>query len=596
MRRYVRHLPEKPGAKTKFRDLDRKTKQILGEQIKIEKTTLLGAFFFMVVVTLCSLATPYISKIALDNYIADGNKRGLFISTVLLIVLALVNWLATFCRSHLTNSATNRSISRMRENLFSHVLDQSMSFFEREKTGDIISRLTEDINAIADLVSSGLISLVGDLFTLVGVIYIMLKLSPKLAWWLLATVPIMILLLRQFGYRIKNVYKDAREKSAELSSGVEEDISGIKVVQSLNRQEQNLSAFSEKSQQAVKANIKAVSSMALLSPLMALTQSGGLVLVLLVGGNEVVKGRATIGTLLAFLSYSRQLFQPLSDLTNLYTVFQASLASLERISEYLSLKPAVPKPKYPQRLKDCTGQIEIKNLYFSYDETATPLFRDLNLTIRAGETLAVVGPSGSGKSTLTKLICRLYDPQRGSITIDGLDLRDIEPSDLRKNIAVVPQTITLFSGTIRDNIAYSKPDASEEEIENAAKRALIHDYIIQLPHGYNTEIGESGKGLSGGQKQLISYARAILVNPSILILDEATSSVDANTETAIKNTMEDLLENRTCIIIAHRFATLKYADRIALFDKGNLEALGTKEQLLRDSPLFLELVSRQLLA
>ncbi|HHY19211.1 MAG TPA: ABC transporter ATP-binding protein, partial [Firmicutes bacterium] len=270
--------------------------------------------------------------------------------------------------------------------------------------------------------------------------------------------------------------------------------------------------------------------------------------------------------------------------------------SLERISEYLSLKPAVPKPKYPQRLKDSTGQIEIKNLYFSYDETATPLFRDLNLTIRAGETLAVVGPSGSGKSTLTKLICRLYDPQRGSITIDGLDLRDIEPSDLRKNIAVVPQTITLFSGTIRDNIAYSKPDASEEEIENAAKRALIHDYIIQLPHGYNTEIGESGKGLSGGQKQLISYARAILVNPSILILDEATSSVDANTETAIKNTMEDLLENRTCIIIAHRFATLKYADRIALFDKGNLEALGTKEQLLRDSPLFLELVSRQLLA
>lgn len=593
MRRYVRHLPDKPEKKTRLRDIDQKTKAIVFKQIGLEKKTLLGAFLAMLAVTFCNLSIPYISKIALDNLIAGGNKRGLLLSVLALIGLAFINWLGSFYRSYLTSLAGNRSVSRIREDLFNHILEQSVSFFEKEKTGDIISRLSDDVGALSDLISSGLISLVGDLITLVGVVFIMLKLSPRLAWWLFISVPLVIYILRIFGYKIKNVYKTAREKSAELTSGVEEDISGIKVVQSLNRQDFNVSVFAAKSKEAVKANVKATTSMAFLSPIMAINQAGGLILVLLIGGSEVLNGRATIGTLLAFLSYIGQLYGPIAELTNFYTLLQASLASLERISDYMARNPAVPKPQNPVRLIECKGEIEISKLNFSYGEL--PLFTDFNLQIQAGETIALVGPTGSGKSTLINLIARLYDPISGSIKIDGLDLKDIEPLDLRRHIGVVPQNVTLFAGTIKDNIAYAKKDASLSEVTEAAKRAMIHTYIESLPKGYDTEIGEAGKGLSGGQRQLLSYARAILLNPSILILDEATSSVDAQTETAIKNALEDVLKNRTCIIIAHRFATLKYASRIALLNQGRLEALGTKEELLATSNLFQELVSRQIL-
>lgn len=593
MRRYVRHLPDKPEKKTRLRDIDQKTKAIVFKQIGLEKKTLLGAFLAMLAVTFCNLSIPYISKIALDNLIAGGNKRGLLLSVLALIGLAFINWLGSFYRSYLTSLAGNRSVSRIREDLFNHILEQSVSFFEKEKTGDIISRLSDDVGALSDLISSGLISLVGDLITLIGVVFIMLKLSPRLAWWLFISVPLVIYILRIFGYKIKNVYKTAREKSAELTSGVEEDISGIKVVQSLNRQDFNVSVFAAKSKEAVKANVKATTSMAFLSPIMAINQAGGLILVLLIGGSEVLNGRATIGTLLAFLSYIGQLYGPIAELTNFYTLLQASLASLERISDYMARNPAVPKPQNPVRLIECKGEIEISKLNFSYGEL--PLFTDFNLQIQAGETIALVGPTGSGKSTLINLIARLYDPISGSIKIDGLDLKDIEPLDLRRHIGVVPQNVTLFAGTIKDNIAYAKKDAFLSEVTEAAKRAMIHTYIESLPKGYDTEIGEAGKGLSGGQRQLLSYARAILLNPSILILDEATSSVDAQTETAIKNALEDVLKNRTCIIIAHRFATLKYASRIALLNQGRLEALGTKEELLVTSNLFQELVSRQIL-
>ena len=407
-------------------------------------------------------------------------------------------------------------------------------------------------------------------------------------------MPIAVLLLRFFGYRIKETYRVAREKSAVLTSGVEEDISGIKVVQSLNRQERNTEIFSERSEEAVSANIKATKTTTLLAPLMALNQSGGLILVLLLGGQEVIRGTATIGTLLAFINYTGHLYGPINDLVNFYTVLQSSLASLERIADYLNRKTAVPPPEHPVSLKDAKGRIELKNVTFSYGEV--PLFEDFNLTIEPGETLAIVGPTGSGKSTLISLISRLYDPQKGVVTLDGVNLKDLDPKDLRRFIGVVPQTVTLFAGTIRDNIGYAKADATEEEIVNAAKQAAIHDYIMSLPNGYNTEIGETGKGLSGGQRQLISYARAILLNPKVLILDEATSSVDARTELEIRNAMEKVLVDRTSIIIAHRFATLKYATKIALINEGRLEALGTSDELMKTSPLFRELVEKQMLA
>ncbi|MDD2431489.1 MAG: ABC transporter ATP-binding protein [Firmicutes bacterium] len=593
MRRYVRHLPDKPEEKIRLKDIDKKTRRILVEQIKLEKFTLLGAFAFMLVVTGTSLLSPYISKLILDS-IQDGSGTWLLSGTLTLILLAILSWAGTYFRSYLTSLAANRSVSRIRQDLYSHVVNQSVSFFEREKTGDIITRLTSDVGALADTVSSGLITLVGDLVTLFGVVIIMFRLSPKLAIWIFVTVPIMIWLLRIFGYRIKKTYRVAREKSAELTSGVEEDLSGIKVVQSLNRQELNTEIFSERSSEAVNANIKATKSTATLAPLMALNQSGGMILVLLIGGREVITGTATIGTLLAFISYTNHLYGPLNELTSFYTVLQGSLASLERISDYLSRKTSVPEPKDPVSLKECTGRIELKDVRFSYGEV--PLFENLNLAIEPGETLAVVGPTGSGKSTLINLISRLYDPQEGTVSLDGIDLRDLDPNDLRRFVGVVPQTVTLFAGTIRDNIGYAKKDATDDEIISAAKQAAIHDYIVSLPNGYHTEIGETGKGLSGGQRQLISYARAILLNPKVLILDEATSSVDAGTELAIRNAMETVLENRTSIIIAHRFATLKYATKIALINEGKLEAIGTKDELLQSNTLFKDLVEKQILA
>ncbi|MFW6305903.1 MAG: ABC transporter ATP-binding protein, partial [Bacillota bacterium] len=468
---------------------------------------------------------------------------------------------------------------------------------------DIMSRLTHDVNALSDLVSSGFVHFFNDLLTLLGIMVIMLYLDVKLALISFIMIPFIFFAILILGKRMRNAYRDVREKLAELNADVEENISGIRLVQALNREAINNGKFTRLSWENLKANLKAVSYFALLFPTMNLSRVMGEALVLIFGGWGVINGIISLGVLLAFMGYIRRFFAPLADLSQVYNTYQAAAAALDRIYEYLSIEPEIGEDKAQVVLqnkleshnlldnKKIKGEIVFEKVSFAYEKE--DILREFSLHINAGEVLALVGPTGAGKTTLVNLLTRLYDIRQGSISIDGIEISKITKKTLRKLIAVVPQDVFLFDTSIKENIRYGNLSAKDEDVIKAAQQVKAHDFISGLPDGYNTQVGESGIRLSGGQKQLISFTRALLANPKILILDEATSSVDAYTEVLIQQALDQLLKGRTGIMIAHRFTTLKKADRIAVLERGRISGLGTHQELMENNQLYRDLFLKQ---
>jgi ATP-binding cassette subfamily B multidrug efflux pump len=573
-------------------DLDRQALRMLWRHLRVHKVRLLLALLAMLAVTATTLAAPYLTKVALDTYIARSDLRGLTLISLLYLALNGVYWLSTYWQGYLSSWVGQHIVYAIRRDLYAHLLRQSMAFYEQERVGQIVSRLTNDVNAVAELASSGALNLINDALSLLGIVAVMMLLDARLALVTLASIPVVTVSMGLLGRQMRRTYRQVQQALAEVNTGVEQGVTGMRVVQSLSRESFTLEQFQDLSLRNMRANLRAAMLFAAVFPTMTITNTLGLALVLGYGGTLVARGATTIGVLLAFIGYVHRFFGPLRELSLLYDTFQSAAASLDRIADYMGREPQVPAPAQPRRPETgFQGEIALEDVTFGYGQE--PVLHDLSLYVGPVQTVALVGPTGAGKSTIAKLLARLYDVQAGAVRIDGLDVRRISPSDLRRLITIVPQDVFLFADTIRENIRYGDPSATDEEVGAVARRAQAHAFITKLPRGYDTQVGELGATLSGGQKQLIAFARALLADPRILVLDEATANVDAYTEALIQQAMDEICRDRTTLIIAHRFSTLRKADRIVVVEEGRIVGEGSHEELLESSPTYQRLYRRQ---
>ena len=486
-----------------------------------------------------------------------------------------------------------RIIFDLREEMFSNLQRLSLSFYERRHVGSIMSRVTNDVETLNEFLTSGVETAVADLFIVVFIVAIMLIMNFWLAMISFTVIPILFIVTILLGVRVREAYRLTRKKISGVTASLAESISGMRVIQSFSKEMDTAQQFDRVNVKNLQASLQAARVSALFFPLVDVISSIGTFLILWFGGQSVMGGSLTVGVLIAFMAYVTRFFMPIRDFSMLYNNVQAALAATERIVELLDTKPEVKEATDAVELPPIKGEIAFNNVSFGYDPDHFVL-KEINLKIRASERIALVGPTGAGKTSLASLVARFYDPQVGSITVDGYDICKVTLKSLRSQMGIVLQDPFLFSGTIRENIAYGRPDAKEEEVIGAAKAVGAHNFIMASQDGYHTDVGERGVRLSMGQRQLISFARALLADPRILILDEATSSVDAYTEQLIQKAIRKLLEGRTTLIIAHRLSTVRNADRIVVVDNGRIVDMGPHEELLRREGLYQKLYETQL--
>ena len=576
----------------RFSDLDRRALRLLGSYIWVHRRRLLLALLATLAATATTLSMPYLTKVGVDRYIARRDMRGLTALALVYLALNGLYWLAVYWQGYLSTWVGQHVVHAIRRDLYAHVLRQSIAFHEQERVGQIVSRLTNDVNALAETASSGALNLINDVLSLVGIIVIMALLDVRLTLVTLASIPVVMVSMGYLGKEMRRTYRRVQQALAAVNTGVEQGVAGMRVVQSLSRESFTIEQFQRLSLRNMRANLRAGLLFAAVFPTMTITNMLGIALVVGYGGMLAAQGVITVGVLLAFLGYVYRFFGPLRELSLVYNTFQSAAASLDRIADYLERRPQVTEPADPHRPKaGFAGRIDFDAVTFGYGEE--PVLHNLMLHVDAGETIALVGPTGAGKSTISRLLARLYDVQEGAVRIDGVDVRQIGAEDRCALVTLVPQEVFLFADTVRENIRYGDPEASDADVVTAARRAQAHPFISQLPNGYDSQVGELGATLSGGQRQLIALARALLTDPRILILDEATANVDAHTEALIQGAMDEIRQGRTTLIIAHRFSTLRKADRIVVVEDGRIVAQGSHEELLATSPTYERLYRRR---
>jgi ATP-binding cassette subfamily B protein len=544
--------------------------------------------------TAASLTPPLIMQRVIDEHLLPGTLSGLLPLMIVFFALYGASWYFSYQQRLLSQTAGQRAIFDVRELLFAKLMALPLSYHEHQQKGALISLMMNDVNALSAAVTDGVIGLISDVVTLGAMICIMYRLHPGLTLLLMATLPVVLLAMSLLGRRIRNAFREVREKMAALNTQVEENFSGIRVVQSMGVQQQQEQDFFQVSEDNLQAGLKAMILLALIFPLTSLTTGTGTALLLWYGGQQVMQQTITLGVFAAFLTYLRKFYQPLRNLSDLYNTYLSALASLDRIMTVLDepnpLALSQPLPAIPEPIQ---GEIEFDHVSFSYGESKEPSMRvlkDLSLHLKPGEHVGIAGATGAGKTTLFSLLVRMMDPQEGEIRLDGTPLFRIPHDQLHRLVSVVPQQVFLFSGTIRENIRFGKPDADDQEVIAAAKNAMAHEMIMGLSKGYETVLGEEGAGLSGGQRQLIAFARALLKNAPILVLDEATASMDVDLESQVQASLEQLLKERTALIIAHRLSTLRKLDRICVLAEGRITACGSHDELIKTSPYYRQLL------
>ena len=566
-------------------------RRLLGE-LRPYRGSLTLALVLVVIGALSQAGGPWLIGRAIDRNILGDDPGGLYGTMALLFGVYVAGTLATRGQIRQVGTVGQSVLASLRRRIFERLQSLPLKYFDRHPAGDLMSRVTNDVDTLNQLLSQGITQIIGSLFSLVGIVVAMLVLDWRLAVVCFAIIPVMLLTNVFFARRARRAFRTTRQTVSDVTAGLQEEIIGVREAQAFNRTEANIERFRERNAANRAANIQAVAITSAFAPAIDVLSTLATAVVIGYGGYLVVMGTLTVGLLTAFLIYVQQFFRPIQLASQVYTQAQAALAGAERIYEILDEEPEPPDPPDAERLEEVEGRIEFESVTFAY-EAGRPVLRDVSFEVEPGQTVALVGPTGAGKTTIANLIPRFYDATEGSVRVDDRDVREVERRSVRRHIATVLQEPFLFSGTVAENIGHGRLDATREEIEAAARAVSAHDFIMALQEGYDTPLGTGGGTLSGGQRQIISFARAVLADPRILILDEATSNIDTRTEVLIQEALRTLLGGRTSVVIAHRLSTIRNADVILVIESGRVAERGTHASLLSTGGLYADLYRRQ---
>ncbi|HEU5016008.1 MAG TPA: ABC transporter ATP-binding protein [Roseiflexaceae bacterium] len=561
------------------------------------KKEALGAFVSLLLVSAANLAAPQMIRLAIDEGLTNRDINTIVLAVGGLILIAIVRGVFTFLQGYLAERASQGVAYDMRDALFQQIQRLSFSYYDRVQTGQLLTRLTNDVEQIRTFVGTGVIQLVASVVMLIGTAVLLFSMNWRLTLVALLIIPAITLTLLQFVRKIGPLFGQVQQALGRLNSVLQEDLAGLRVIRAFSREDHEIARYHAVNQELFEKNVLTVRTFSNNFPFVFLFANLGTFAVIWYGGLQVIGNQLTVGELIAFNSYLAFLLFPILTIGFLSSGIPRADASAIRVFEVLDAPLDVQDAPDAAPLPMVHGKVEFHDVHFRYTENDREILRGISFAAQPGQTVAILGTTGSGKSTLINLIPRFYDVSAGSVTIDDHDVRKVTIASLRSKIGIVLQEATLFSGTVRDNIAYGKPDATQGEVERAARAAQAHDFISELPQGYETVIGERGVGLSGGQRQRLAIARALLVNPHLLILDDSTSAVDATTEAAILEALDRLMRDRTrtVFVIAQRISTVRDADLILVLDDGQIVARGTHEELLQNSPIYNEILQSQLI-
>jgi len=550
------------------------------------------ATFLTITISALAALRPRLTPIAIDDKIMNHDLPGLQFIILIMFGTLVVQGIIQYIMTYLTSWIGQKIIYDLRKKIFDHIMSLDLKFFDRNPIGRIVTRVTGDVEVLFEVFSSGLVTAFGDIFLIIWILYFMFDLDPTLAVVTLSVLPFLIYGTSVFRKKVRESYRRIRILIAKLNSYIQEHITGITIVQYFSKEERTTKDFEEINREHTDENKKSVFYYAVFFPVVELIGAVSAGLIIWYGGGQVVQNAVSVGVLISFIQFTEMFFRPIRDLSEKYNILQTAMASSERIFALLDEKPEIFDPPEAKSTGEIKGRIEFKNVWFAYNNEDYVL-KDVSFVIKAGEKVAFVGATGAGKTTIINLLSRFYEINKGQITIDGIDIKEMKLDELRHNIGIVLQDVFLFSGDIRSNITLNNPDIGSKAVDDAVSNTGLNGFINTLPDKLSHKVNERGSTLSVGQKQLISFARALAYDPKILILDEATSSVDTNTELLIQNAIQILIEGRTSIIIAHRLSTIQTCDKIIVMHKGEVKEMGSHMELLEEGGLYYRLYQLQ---
>ncbi len=560
--------------------------------LKPYKRKVILAALFLLATSLFALTQPLITQYAIDHYFMSGNMSGLTFITIIFLALSAINFFFEYLHFYIMQMTGQYIMYNMRKQIFSHLQGMQLSFFNKNPIGRLVTRLTSDIDALNEMFTSGVVTILGDLLLLVGLVSLMLYYDVRLALITLSVMPLLFITAFIFKKKVRESFRNIRVFIAKINSFLQENITGMKIVQLCNREDKNYRQFERINEDHLKAYMKTILYFSIFFPTVEVLSAVAIALIIWYGGVFILSNDLTYGQLVAFIFAAQRFYRPIQDLSEKYNVLQSAMASSERVFKLLDTVDEISEDENAVEFSDVKGEIKFRNVWFAYKEEDWVL-RDVSFSVKQGEKVAIVGATGAGKSTIINLLSRLYSIQQGEIIVDGLNIEKVTKHSLRRNIGVVLQDVFLFSGTVRENITLGNLEFTDEELINAATDVYAHQFITKLENGYDEEVRERGSNFSTGQKQLISFARALIYNPKILVLDEATSNIDTETELLIQQALNRLMQNRTSIIVAHRLSTIKHVDRIIVIHKGKIREEGSHSELLEQKGLYFKLYQLQ---
>jgi ATP-binding cassette, subfamily B, multidrug efflux pump len=550
------------------------------------------ALFYIITGSALSVLPPYLTKIAIDRYIRNRDFEGMSLIAGLYLLTLAATFAFSYGQTWVMNLMGQKIMYDLRMQIFRHLQRLDVSFFDKNPVGRLMTRVTTDVDALNELFTAGVISIFGDVCTLGGIVVTLFLMNYRLALVIFSVVPLLFLITLLFKIKVRDSFRRVRTAIAKINAFLQENITGMSVVQIFGQEAKQLGKFRRINREHLDANMQSIFYYAIFYPLLELVGALAVALIVWYGGIQVFAGALTLGALVAFVQYSDRFFRPISDLSEKYTILQSAMASSERIFKLLDTSPAIGPPEMPKALAVGDGSVEFRNVSFSYNQ-GEPVLKDISFRVEPGEKVALVGATGAGKSTIIGLLSRFYDVDRGEILVDGLNIRDFDLQGLRRSIGVVLQDVFLFSGSVADNIRLGDERLTMQSLQAAAETVHAANFIERLEARYDTPVGERGSSLSVGQKQLLAFARALAHDPRILVLDEATSSIDTETEILIRDALDKLLAGRTSIIVAHRLSTVQKVDRIIVLHRGRIREMGSHQELLRLKGIYWRLYQLQ---